>query len=171
MTDTPRDLTDDDRWAFNGGTHTSIYDVLGAHIGPDGTTFRVWAPSASRVEVIGDFNGWKDGWALNPDTSGIWSGHVPGVVQGDVYKYAIVPGGGGPPLEKADPVAFRAEEPPRTGSMVWDLAYEWEDQDWMATRGEANALDAPTRSTSCTSAPGDTSRGAIAPSPRSSPTT
>jgi len=143
MTDQPRNLTDDDRWAFNGGTHISLYDVLGSHVGPDGTTFRVWAPSASRVEVIGNFNSWDDGWALSPDSSGIWSGHIPGVVQGDVYKYSIVPDGGGVPLEKADPHAFRAEEPPRTGSVVWDLAYEWGDQKWMASRAAANALDAP----------------------------
>ncbi|MGA9597144.1 MAG: 1,4-alpha-glucan branching protein GlgB [Acidimicrobiia bacterium] len=143
MTDIPRDLTDDDRWSFNGGTHTSLYDVLGSHLGPDGTTFRVWAPSAKRVEVVGDFNGWSDGWALNADPSGIWHGHVPGVGQGDVYKYSIVPDHGGLPVEKADPVAFRAEEPPRTGSVVWDLAYEWSDDEWMATRGAANAFDAP----------------------------
>jgi 1,4-alpha-glucan branching enzyme len=143
MIDYPRDLTDDDRWAFNGGTHTSLYDVLGSHAGKDGTTFRVWAPSASRVEVIGDFNGWSDGWALEPDRSGIWKGHIPDVVPGAVYKYSIVPGDGGLPLEKADPHAFRAEEPPRTGSVVWDLSYEWGDAEWMKTRGAVNSLDAP----------------------------
>ncbi|MDJ0953184.1 MAG: 1,4-alpha-glucan branching protein GlgB [Acidimicrobiia bacterium] len=143
MTQELRPLTDDDRWSFNGGTHTSLYDVLGSHIGPDGTAFRVWAPSASRVEVVGNFNSWTDGWALNPDTSGIWSGFIPDVGHGEVYKYRIVPGDGGLPFDKADPFAFRAEEPPATGSVVWDLAYEWNDDEWLAGRGAANSLDAP----------------------------
>jgi len=143
MTDQPRPFTNDDRWSFNGGTHTSLYDVLGSHVGPDGTTFRVWAPSAARVEVVGNFNHWTDGWALNPDGSGIWHGHIPDIGHGEVYKYSIVPGDGGLPFEKADPLAFRAEEPPATGSVVWDLSYEWGDRDWMSTRSEANALDAP----------------------------
>ena len=143
MTDHPRNLTDEDRWSFNGGTHISLYDILGSHPGPDGTWFRVWAPSAKRVEVVGDFNSWTDGWGLSADASGIWSGFIPDVGPGDVYKYSIVPGDGGLPIEKADPHAFRAEEPPRTGSVVWDLSYEWDDDKWMRTRGAANALDAP----------------------------
>ena len=143
MTDSARPLTDDDRWSFNGGTHTSIYDVLGAHVDGDATIFRVWAPAAHRVEVVGDFNGWTDGWALSPDQSGIWSGRIPGVGIGDEYKYRIVPADGGPPHDKADPVAFLSEEPPRTASVVWNLDYEWSDGNWMSERGSHNALDAP----------------------------
>jgi 1,4-alpha-glucan branching enzyme len=143
MTSTARPLTNDDRWSFNGGTHTSLYDVLGAHIDGDATIFRVWAPSASRVEVVGDFNSWADGWALDPDTSGIWSGRIPGIGHGDLYKYKIVPGDGGLPLEKADPVGFYSQEPPNTASIVWDLDYEWGDDKWMETRAGRNALDAP----------------------------
>ncbi len=138
-----RALTDDDRWSFNGGTHASLYEVLGAHLDGDGTVFRVWAPGAMRVEVIGDFNSWTDGWALNPDSSGIWSGHIPGVGAGEVYKYRIVPAGGGTAMDKADPFAFRAQEPSATGSVVWDLDYQWEDETWMAGRARQNALDAP----------------------------
>jgi len=143
MNHEPRPLTNDDRWSFNGGTHTSLYDVLGSQLGSDGTTFRVWAPAASRVEVIGNFNSWTDGWALNPDSSGIWSGHIPGIGKGEVYKYRIVPGDGGIPFDKADPHAFKTEEPPSTGSVVWDLRYEWGDDEWMKHRARANALDAP----------------------------
>ena len=143
MTDSARPLTDDDRWSFNGGTHTSIYDVLGAHVDGDATIFRVWAPAAHRVEVVGDFNGWTDGWALSPDQSGIWSGRIPGGGIGDEYKYRIVPADGGPPHDKADPVAFLSEEPPRTASVVWNLDYEWSDGNWMSERGSHNALDAP----------------------------
>lgn len=143
MTQPARPFTDDDRWSFNGGTHTALYDVLGAHIDGDATMFRVWAPSASRVEVVGNFNSWNDGWALNPDNSGVWSGRIPGVGAGEVYKYRIVPSGGGSPVDKADPFAFRAEEPPATGSVVWGLDYRWSDSEWMSARGARNALDAP----------------------------
>ena len=143
MNPEPRPLTDDDKWSFNGGTHTSLYDVLGSHVGSDGTSFRVWAPSASRVEVVGNFNSWTDGWALNPDGSGIWSGHIPDIGHGEVYKYRIVPGDGGAPFDKADPHAFRTEPPPATGSVVWDMTYEWGDDQWMASRAAANGLDSP----------------------------
>jgi 1,4-alpha-glucan branching enzyme len=138
-----RDITDFDRWTFNEGTHTSLYEVLGAHSDENGTMFRVWAPSASRVEVIGDFNSWTDGWALNGDPSGIWSGRIPKLGQGDIYKYRIVPGDGGIPFDKADPFGFFSEEPPRTASVVWDLSYEWGDDEWMASRAARNSLDAP----------------------------
>jgi 1,4-alpha-glucan branching enzyme len=65
------------------------------------------------------------------------------VGHGDVYKYRIVPAGGGAPFDKADPCAFRAEQPPATGSVVWDLAYDWQDEGWMKSRSSANALDSP----------------------------
>ncbi len=136
-------MTDDDRWSFNGGTHTSLYDVLGAHFDGDATTFRVWAPSARRIEVVGDFNSWTDGWALNPDKSGVWSGSIPDIGLGDTYKYRIVPADGGLPHDKADPFAFRAEEPPATGSVVWELDYKWNDSEWMESRAGKNAIDAP----------------------------
>ncbi len=135
-------MGDDDRWAFNEGTHATLYDTLGAHTSDTGTVFRVWAPSAQRVEVIGEFTGWTDGVDLHPDASGVWSGDVPGVGHGDVYKYRIT-GPAGNVFDKADPVAFKAEEPPRTGSVVWDLEYAWDDDDWMTTRAAKNALDAP----------------------------
>jgi 1,4-alpha-glucan branching enzyme len=94
--------------------------------------------------VIGDFNGWNS--TANPLTvtgsSGIWEGFVPGVQQGQVYKYRIV-GRGGFQAEKADPLAAFAEVPPRTGSVVWDLAYEWADGEWMSSRWQRNAADAP----------------------------
>jgi 1,4-alpha-glucan branching enzyme len=93
--------------------------------------------------VIGDFNGWGDGTDLYGDDSGVWSGTIPGIGHGDVYKYRITGPDGGDPFDKADPFAFKAEEPPRTGSIVWDLSYTWDDNDWMATRGERNNLNAP----------------------------
>lgn len=135
-------LHDDDRWSFNEGTHTGLYRVLGAHPTSDSTTFRVWAPSARRVEVIGDFTGWADGVDLHPDASGVWHGTIAGVGVGAVYKYRIV-SQSGEVFDKADPCATWSEEPPRTGSVVWTRDYEWGDDHWMANRAEHNALDAP----------------------------
>ncbi|MDE3096761.1 MAG: 1,4-alpha-glucan branching protein GlgB [Chloroflexota bacterium] len=142
-------LTDDDLYLFNEGSHLRLYDHLGAHPmsvgGKAGTHFAVWAPNAERVSVMGDFNGWsKDGPDLRPrGRSGIWEGFVAGVGAGAVYKYRIASRQRGYRVEKADPLAFLAEAPPRTGSVVWDLAYDWGDAAWMAARGARNRLDAP----------------------------
>ena len=135
-------MPDDDRWSFNEGTHAGLSNVLGAHPTDSGTVFRVWAPSARRVELIGEPTGWADGADLAPDTSGVWSGSVPGFGHGDVYKYRIT-GADGSVVDKADPVGFKTEEPPRTGSVVWDLSYEWSDDTWMANRGTRNSINAP----------------------------
>jgi 1,4-alpha-glucan branching enzyme len=139
----PRPLNAQDRWGFNEGTHSTLYEVLGAHLEQGGTTFRVWAPAASRVGVVGDFTGWSEPVDLVGDPSGVWSGFVEGAGHGDVYKYRITGPDGGDPFDKADPVAFKAEEPPRTGSVIWDASYTWGDDDWMRERGARNALDAP----------------------------
>ena len=94
---------------------------------------------------MGDFNGWnKTGWRLYAQgSSGIWVGFVPGMGQGALYKYHIISHHNGYRVDKADPVGFRHEHPPRTGSVVWGLDYEWSDQDWMATRYRRNNLKAP----------------------------
>ena len=138
-------ISDDDLYLFNEGTHRRMGDKLGAHIRPEGgVSFGVWAPNATRVAVIGDFNYWAhDADVLAPrGESGIWEGVVEAARPGHNYKFAITTQSGDV-LEKADPFAFRAEHPPRTGSVVWDLAYEWGDHEWMRSRGEYVALGAP----------------------------
>ncbi len=130
-------LGDEDVYWFNEGTHRSLGEKMGAHpVGPGSAQFAVWAPNASGVAVIGDFNGWDSGAdPLEPQgVSGIWSGIAPARV-GDVYKFAVTTVSGRV-LEKADPFARCTEVPPRTGSVVWDLGYEWHDANWMAERGE-----------------------------------
>ncbi|MGI9529669.1 MAG: 1,4-alpha-glucan branching protein GlgB, partial [Acidimicrobiia bacterium] len=135
-------MPDDDRWSFNEGTHAGLSNVLGAHPSEDNTVFRVWAPAAKRVELIGEPTGWADGVDLAPDPSGVWTGALPGFGHGDVYKYRIT-GPDGSVVDKADPVGFKTEEPPRTGSVVWDNSYEWSDDAWMADRGTRNSINAP----------------------------
>ncbi|MCX4241032.1 1,4-alpha-glucan branching protein GlgB [Paraliomyxa miuraensis] len=143
-------LGGDDLHLFNEGSHHRLYRHLGAHllppdVGEDGTYFAVWAPNAARVSVVGDFNAWsEDQHVLHPRAeSGIWEGVVPGVGHGALYKYAIVPHGADVAHHKADPMASFAEVPPRTASVVWDLAYQWHDHAWMATRGAHQALTSP----------------------------
>jgi 1,4-alpha-glucan branching enzyme len=142
-------LTEDDLYLFNEGSHLRLYDKLGSRTmtvdGTDGTYFSVWAPNAERVTLMGDFNGWDaDGLSLRPlGRSGIWGVFVPGVGKGAHYKYHIASKHDGYHVDKADPYAWLQETPPETGSVVWDLDYQWADQDWMTARGDRNALGAP----------------------------
>ncbi|HVU60107.1 MAG TPA: 1,4-alpha-glucan branching protein GlgB [Mycobacteriales bacterium] len=145
-------LSDADLFLFNEGTHRRLAEHLGAHrvpgktarSKPAGYSFAVWAPNATAVSVIGDFNAWDVAASpLHPrGSSGIWEGVVPTAKKGQIYKYAITTRNG-LVLEKADPFAFATERPPQTGSVLWDLDHEWHDDEWMATRGRRNALDAP----------------------------
>jgi 1,4-alpha-glucan branching enzyme len=138
-------ITPDDLHWFNEGTHSHLQEKLGAHPVEGGCHFSVWAPNAEHVSVVGDFNDWNAGATpLNPrDQSGIWEGFVPGVGSGTAYKYRIVSRHLGYTVNKADPLAFFNQEPPNTASVVWDLAYEWGDGDWMAARAARNSLSAP----------------------------
>ncbi len=142
-------LTQDDIYLFNEGSHFRLYDKMGAHPlvfnGQEGTYFVVWAPDATQVLVMGDFNRWsKTSHPLYArGRSGIWEGFIPGVGKGDIYKYFIGSRYNGYRVEKADPFAFHSEIPPKTASIVWDLEYHWGDQEWMTERRRHNALDSP----------------------------
>jgi len=142
-------LTEFDLYLFNEGSHFRLWEHLGAHPltvdGHEGTYFAVWAPSARSVTVMGNFNRWSKGshHLHHRGDSGIWDGFLPGIGKGEVYKYHIVTDNGGYEVDKADPVAFHAELPPRTGSVVWDLHYDWGDAQWMAGRARHNRLSAP----------------------------
>jgi 1,4-alpha-glucan branching enzyme len=142
-------LSDHDLYLFNEGSHVKLYERLGSHPmnmhGTDGTNFAVWAPNAQSVSVMGSFNGWNNGSNyLSPrGTSGIWEGFVPSVRQGESYKYHVVSRYHGYNVDKADPFAFHAETPPKTASIVWNLDYDWHDQEWMASRASRNSLNAP----------------------------
>jgi 1,4-alpha-glucan branching enzyme len=134
---------------FAEGTHLRLHGVLGAHPGvvdgAPGCHFAVWAPGASEVSVIGDFNDWQPGRApLQPRaSSGIWEGFLPGVGPGAAYKYRIRSRDGSHQVDKADPQGFLHQTPPQTASIVCDLAYAWGDAAWMGRRGPRLARDRP----------------------------
>ena len=108
---------------------------MGAHREGDGWRFRVWAPNARSVSLVGDMNGWNP--AADPmtrDDFGIWSLYRAGIQEGAVYKYAVT-GPNGAVVLKADPFAFHAETGPATGSKVWDIGgFSWSDRAWMTRR-------------------------------------
>jgi 1,4-alpha-glucan branching enzyme len=130
-------LSELDLYLFNEGRHFELYDHLGAHLTPGGTgaRFGVWAPNAAAVSVLHDGNGWTPGSdRLEPQgSSGIWAGVIEGMTPGTRYKYRIEPRHGRP-RDKADPFAFRTEEPPSTASIFCPLEYSWGDAEWLSSR-------------------------------------
>jgi 1,4-alpha-glucan branching enzyme len=119
--------------------------AMGSHFRSGrGTSFAVWAPRAQLVTVMGDFNHWNpiDHPLARRGSDGVWEGDVAHCQVGDAYKYVIT-ASNGTRVEKADPFAWCSAPPPRTSSVVWDLAYRWGDQDWMERRARRATLDAP----------------------------
>ena len=132
------------------GEHLSSYLTLGSHPteigGVKGVTFAVWAPNASHVSVVGDFNGW-DGrrhTMRRRHEFGVWEIFLPGVSVGDLYKYEIKSAPGVTPEIKSDPYAFHAERPPGFASVVHDIKqFRWGDSAWMNQRKKNHGDDAP----------------------------
>ena len=142
-------ITQYDRYLFNRSMHYKMYEKMGAHVmernGVKGTYFSVWAPTAQRVSVLGNFNGWdgrKDQMEMLVD-SGVWVLFKPGVVEYEVYKFEIK-AADGRLLEKADPYANYAELRPKTASVVYTLEdYPWKDDKWLKKRGTEDFLNRP----------------------------
>lgn len=129
-----------DAYLFNKGVHYQIYEALGArlalHQGVSGTKFAVWAPSAESVALVADFNHW-DG-RVNPmrsiGSSGVWELFVPGIQEGEKYKFEIRTKEE-TRLLKSDPFALMQEMRPKTASIVFNIhRYEWGDGAWMHAR-------------------------------------
>ena len=130
------------------GRHEELWRRMGAHVmtreGISGTTFAVWAPNASGVRVVGEFNSW-DG-RLHPmrmlGTSGVWELFVPDVGSGARYKLELVTAEGRL-VTRADPYAFWAEVPPGNASRVFDTDYVWNDQEWYVAQEQRDPLTTP----------------------------
>ncbi len=134
---------------FQSGTHYRLYHLFGSHrvtvLGAEGYYFAVWAPNATAVSVIGNFNNWTPDTHplfVRLDRSGIWEGFIPHIPTGEAYKYHIHGYKGGT-LDKGDPYAYFWEMRPMTASITWELDYPWQDTEWMTSRKAANSLEAP----------------------------
>ena len=143
-------LGDQDLYLFNEGNEHRIYDKLGAHQrdlgGVKGISFAVWAPSATRVSVVGDFNGWDGRYypMRSLGASGVWEIFVPGLGQGALYKFEIRDKAGQIRV-KSDPYGTRFEPPPGNAAIVHEVDRgSWNDAEWMERRrSQAGATDRP----------------------------
>ena len=124
--------------------------MLGAHLteenGEKGVRFTVWAPNAKEVSVVGEFNHWdtRVNKMSRIDDGEIWKIFIPGIKEGDVYKYAIMPQHGGPHIMKADPYGYHAEVAPATASRVYDMNhYEWQDAEWQEKKKRTQSYGQP----------------------------
>ncbi|MET7478924.1 1,4-alpha-glucan branching enzyme [Streptomyces sp. NPDC005648] len=141
-------LGDLDLHLIGEGRHEQLWTVLGAHPmthqGVDGTRFAVWAPNARGVHVAGTFNFWDGtGYPMRSlGSSGVWELFVPGIGEGELYKFEITRADGSKTL-RADPLARRTEAPPNTSSIITASHHEWQDEEWLARRAELPAHEAP----------------------------
>jgi 1,4-alpha-glucan branching enzyme len=138
-------FSDFDVYLFKQGKHYKLYEKFGAHQitynGKNGCYFAVWAPAASQASVIGNFNAWnktQHPMQLRWDGSGIWEVFIENIQLGEVYKYFFINGTTGEALEKFDPYAMFAEQPPKTASVVCNIDYDWQDKIWMQHRKDKN---------------------------------
>jgi len=142
----PRAASDHDLYLFSQGTNYQSYRLLGALPDAAGTTFRVWAPNADQVAVVGDFNRW-DG-RVHPlrclGDSGVWEAFVPGIGAGSLYKFEIRNRHSGALLVKSDPYGRAFEQRPATASVVTaPAAHAWSDAAWLERRANCDWLHAP----------------------------
>ena len=139
-------LGEQDIYLFNEGTHSRLYEKLGAHCVPTGGVhFAVWAPNADYVSVIGDFNDWNKG--RNPmvprSASGLWELLIPEAHEGSRYKYHIASKFNGYKVDKIDPFGVLHAPLPLKESIVHRLDFDWHDQKWMSALAQRQKLDKP----------------------------
>ena len=136
-------------YLFKQGNNCEAYRYFGAHLetraGEPGVVFRVWAPHAVAISVVGDFNSWKPG--SHPmhkvDGDSVWELFIPGMKEFDVYKYCVTTRAGDL-VYKADPYAFHAETRPSNGSKVYDISgFAWHDEAWQAAQKKADVINGP----------------------------
>ncbi|MBW8710061.1 MAG: 1,4-alpha-glucan branching protein GlgB [Mycobacterium sp.] len=137
---------------FAEGRHERLWEILGAHPRSfttpdgvvDGVSFAVWAPNATGVSLIGEFNHWDGNEAQLRvlGSTGVWEVFWPGLEVGGLYKFRIH-GADGAVTERADPMAFATEVPPQTASKVTQSCYTWADNDWMTQRTRQNPVVEP----------------------------
>jgi 1,4-alpha-glucan branching enzyme len=139
-------ISDSDLYLHTEGTLHEAYQSLGAHLvevdGVRGVRFAVWAPNAECATVTGEFNDWDTRrHPMRRRNGGVWELFIPGLAAGTAYKYYIRSSIAGYRQLKADPYAFYCETPPKSASVVWDIAqYQWADAAWMESRAKTAEL-------------------------------
>lgn len=144
-------ISEEDVYLFNEGNLHRAYKTMGAHVrnlnGTGGVSFAVWAPHATRVSLVGDFNHWNGRYhpMRSLGASGIWELFVPGLEAGAKYKFEIgTEHGQGYPFLKTDPYGACFESPPHNASIVCNVdTYEWNDADWIQQRESTDWMTAP----------------------------
>jgi len=138
-----------DVYLFGQGNERRIYEKLGAQLrtidGVKGVSFAVWAPNASRVSVIGNFNNWDGRFHTmrSLGASGVWELFIPNLGEGALYKFEIRDQHGNQ-FTKTDPYGFLFELPPKTAAVVWEnRKFKWSDDEWMRKRAQADPLRSP----------------------------
>ncbi len=131
-------------YLFKQGRNCRAYDFFGSHITDKGAVFRVWAPKAVHISVVGEFNGWNsESHPMNRIADGIWETEIEGIKQYDTYKYSIT-GEDGKVRLKSDPYAFHCETRPANASKVYCLdGYEWHDKDYLEKVYKTNVYASP----------------------------
>ena len=135
-------------YLFHEGSNAQAYSYFGAHRkNADTVVFRVWAPHAVRVSVVGDFNDWSDDadkMQLVPQSDGVWEAQVKGVKLYDAYKYHIFSKNGVETM-KADPYGVHMETRPGTATKYYEIdnGYQWTDDAWVAAREQQNIYKSP----------------------------
>ena len=136
-------------YLFKQGNNCEAYRYFGAHMetraGEAGVVFRVWAPHAVAISVVGDFNSWKPGShpMRKVDGDSVWELFIPGMKEYDVYKYCVTTRAGDL-VYKADPYAFHAETRPSNGSKVYDIeGYTWGDAAWVSDEEKRDVINSP----------------------------
>ena len=128
---------------FSSGITSEAYKYLGSFLNGDAAVFRVWAPNAANVSVVGDFNNWDS--KANPmkkTDGGIWQANIKGLKQYDNYKYAVT-GGDGMTVLKSDPYARHYETAPANASKIYCSDYSWNDLNWRESQKKKSICELP----------------------------
>ena len=128
---------------FVSGKAFDAYKFLGSFLGGNTAVFRVWAPNAKAVSVVGDFNEWNiDTDRMENIGDGIWEKKIKGLKQYDIYKYAVT-GPDGTVILKSDPYARHYETAPSNASKLYKSSYKWNDQEWVSHKNGVNIYESP----------------------------
>ncbi len=143
-------LSDLDIYLFKQGNHYNLYQKMGSHPITEpknkGTYFSLWAPNAEYISIIGDFNRWDPQthpMRKRQDESGLWEAFIPELPTGTLYKYHIQSRYNNYRADKGDPFCYVFENSTDLASIVWNLDYTWQDEDWMKKRKDKNSLSVP----------------------------